>query len=427
MDASVKPDDSIAVSPATAAKSINNEKPLGNPNTDSPIAKPNNMSVQSHMSSAQHIFSGRPTTGLMCNNLRSNPFSVSDNSSNSSGILAKPKFSLKPSSLSATGDASNSAEPSRPSASSNNPFLRPAKLSYDNDEDSGEGKQAVESSAEKSTSSDNAKTEKESTTSSSAKAKDTSDITKSETKPILGPSASTFDSNISRAAQSSFVFGEALDSRVTNVTKENGTNGHPDTEEVQKPKMLTLEEAADEYKKLQESGPILPEVETVTGEEDESNVLQISCKLFLFQDESQNWAERGRGCLRLNDDPEGGHSRLVMRTAGIHRVILNTNIWPAMVCEKANPKTIRITGTEAEQVHIYLITGSPADMEHLHNAVTYRIQRIKQQMPAVSSSAASIEESESISVKRKTSDTEEASPKRQRHEESHAAAESSCQ
>ena len=37
---------------------------------------------------------------------------------------------------------------------------------------------------------------------------------------------------------------------------------------------------------LQESGPLLPEVETVTGEEAESNVMQINCKLFLFDDVS---------------------------------------------------------------------------------------------------------------------------------------------
>ena len=68
------------------------------------------------------------------------------------------------------------------------------------------------------------------------------------------------------------------------------------------------------------------EVEVVTGEEEESNVLQANGKLYLFDSEvvgcltcyiiehfshlqKRNWTERGRGQFRLNDDPvsEPGH------------------------------------------------------------------------------------------------------------------------
>lgn len=234
-------------------------------------AQPDSVSTKSsnapttHLSSAQNIFSGRSTTGLMCNNLRANPFSVSDNSGNS-GILAKPKFSLKPSSFSATGDASTAAEqnPPEPATSkealpeptTSNPFLRPAKLSYDNDDSSAaDDKQLTEESskqsAKESNGSKNGKETEKSPKESVAEVKSDPVVTSSSQQPILA--ASTLTSHISRASQSSFVFGEALDSRVTNVTKENGTNGHSNTDEVQKPKMLTLEEAADEYKKQQVS------------------------------------------------------------------------------------------------------------------------------------------------------------------------------
>ena len=60
-----------------------------------------------------------------------------------------------------------------------------------------------------------------------------------------------------------------------------------------------------------------------TGEEDESNVMQITCKLYLYSSSaasssaSTTWVERGRGFLRLNDIPQAGgvgfKSRLVMR------------------------------------------------------------------------------------------------------------------
>lgn len=32
---------------------------------------------------------------------------------------------------------------------------------------------------------------------------------------------------------------------------------------------------------------------------------------------------------------------------------------------------------ENGEVHVYLLTGSPSDMEHLYSAVTYRVKRLK--------------------------------------------------
>lgn len=68
-----------------------------------------------------------------------------------------------------------------------------------------------------------------------------------------------------------------------------------------------------------------------------------------------------------------------------------------------------MTGTEDGQVHVYLITGAPGDMEHLYNAVSYRIQRLKQQAtaPAVSSTTHSPGEGDTMTAKRKTDAAEE--------------------
>lgn len=75
------------------------------------------------------------------------------------------------------------------------------------------------------------------------------------------------------------------------------------------------------------------------------------------------------------------------------------------------------TGTEQEQVHIYLVSGSPADMDQLHSAVMCRIQKLKKSAPAAAAAASaeneavasSSDSATSLPSKRKTEgETEEA-------------------
>ena len=102
----------------------------------------------------------------------------------------------------------------------------------------------------------------------------------------------------------------------------------------------TLHEAAAEYTESHSNKRKYEVVDVVTGEEEESNVLQANVKLYIFESEKTNWVERGRGTLRLNDDPSStpGHlrSRLVMRTVGTLRIVLNTKLFPNMKCEKVS-------------------------------------------------------------------------------------------
>lgn len=110
-------------------------------------------------------------------------------------------------------------------------------------------------------------------------------------------------------------------------------------------------------------------------------MLQANVKLYLFDREKRNWTERGRGLLRLNDAPNSspGHlkSRLVMRTTGSLRVVLNTKLWPEMICEKVNEKNIRISATDNDDVSIFLIAASHKDTEKLFTALEYRISQLK--------------------------------------------------
>ena len=74
----------------------------------------------------------------------------------------------------------------------------------------------------------------------------------------------------------------------------------------------TLSESAAEYTESHNSNKRKYDVvDVVTGEETESNVLQANVKLYIFDTDKKNWVERGRGTLRLNDDPSStlGHLR----------------------------------------------------------------------------------------------------------------------
>lgn len=74
------------------------------------------------------------------------------------------------------------------------------------------------------------------------------------------------------------------------------------------------------------------EVKTFTGEENETNVLDISSKLFTFV--ASNWEERGPGNLRVNDNKDRKkNSRVVFRTLGNLRVLINTKVKVAIGME----------------------------------------------------------------------------------------------
>ena len=71
-----------------------------------------------------------------------------------------------------------------------------------------------------------------------------------------------------------------------------------------------------------------------TGEEDEHAVFSAQSTLFEF-DASKTWRERGRGEMRVNVSKlGGGPARLVMRSKGNLRLLMNASLWPDMVVTK---------------------------------------------------------------------------------------------
>ncbi|KAL5021233.1 hypothetical protein ScPMuIL_000388 [Solemya velum] len=184
-------------------------------------------------------------------------------------------------------------------------------------------------------------------------------------------------------SEKAFVFGENIADRVVQGDKSEDEDKPSDSAEETTPeKTQTLEESAREYQAKHEQRTELKEVEVKTGEENESNVLQAVGKLYLFDGPTQTYVERGRGQLRLNDmsaaDSTNFHSRLVMRTQGSLRVILNTKIWAGMTVERASQKSVRLTATDSDEgVKVFLIVTNPKDTENLLRAVDWRIQQLR--------------------------------------------------
>lgn len=139
-----------------------------------------------------------------------------------------------------------------------------------------------------------------------------------------------------------------------------------------------LTKVAREYEESRAQKRKLEAVETFTGEENEVNVLDFSCKLFAFI--ASNWEQRGPGCIRLNDvksdtDESDTRSRVVFRTLGNFRVLLNTKVWSGMVAEKPSQKSLRLTAIDPKDglVKIFLVMARPDDLDSLHAALKKRI------------------------------------------------------
>jgi len=144
----------------------------------------------------------------------------------------------------------------------------------------------------------------------------------------------------------------------------------------------SLSEAAAEYTESHSNKRKYDEVAVVTGEEEEENVLKMNVKLNLFS--GGTWKERGRGMLRLNDDPVStpGHlkSRLVMRTGlgQVPKVVLNTKLWPEMECKRRDKKSLDISAMDEGEVRVFCISAScEEERNELFTALESRLNQLK--------------------------------------------------
>ncbi|XP_063310054.1 ran-binding protein 3-like isoform X1 [Pelobates fuscus] len=200
-------------------------------------------------------------------------------------------------------------------------------------------------------------------------------------------------------SSSEFVFGENMDKRVTRPQKPaqsqtpayqykcEGTSSCLQTLRsvpYQKPCANTsLAESAAVYSSMPRQKYELDQVEIITGEESERNVLQVNCKLFVLNSTNQMWNERGRGYLRLNDmashDSGMFRSRIVMRNYGSLKLIFNSKIFDQMKLERANRRSLRITATDLtdNNLRVFLIQASVKDAGRLYAAIHHRLVALR--------------------------------------------------
>lgn len=172
------------------------------------------------------------------------------------------------------------------------------------------------------------------------------------------------------------------------ATSTSGTTNGSD-EKSNSTRVEDLTKAAREYEESRVQKRKYDEVETFTGEENEVNIIHINCKLFAFV--SSNWEERGPGTLRLNDPedvPQQNSSRVVFRTMGSLRVVLNTNVWKDMVAQKSSEKSLRFTAIDAKdgQARIFLVMARQDEIHNLYNALQKRIKAEQEKAQTLSGS-----------------------------------------
>ncbi|XP_010322681.1 nuclear pore complex protein NUP50A isoform X2 [Solanum lycopersicum] len=99
------------------------------------------------------------------------------------------------------------------------------------------------------------------------------------------------------------------------------------------------ESGSSSVKKSEGTGfPSMQEVPIVTGEEHEKAIFTADSVLFEYL--NGGWKERGKGELKLNISSGTGKARLVMRTRGNYRLILNANLYPEMKLASMDKKGV---------------------------------------------------------------------------------------
>ncbi|KAF9926860.1 hypothetical protein FBU30_003650, partial [Linnemannia zychae] len=98
------------------------------------------------------------------------------------------------------------------------------------------------------------------------------------------------------------------------------------------------------------------QIDVLTGEEDEMTIYQTKGKLYADTEKTMAWKERGKGTFKINVGRRDTKlARLVMRTDGVLRLILNMSIFPEMNVAITGDKYIRFMGFEDGKPLSYLL------------------------------------------------------------------------
>lgn len=150
-----------------------------------------------------------------------------------------------------------------------------------------------------------------------------------------------------------------------------------------KPSETVSPQASQQFKQVD-----LKETIVTTGEENETSIFNANTKLFEldFSKVSEGWKERGVGPLHLNKAVSGkAQARLVMRSKGLLRVILNYAINPSTVFIKGleaslTPgKFLRMNSVVAEKPVQYMLKFRS---EELRDELFDKVEQLKEELKA---------------------------------------------
>lgn len=125
------------------------------------------------------------------------------------------------------------------------------------------------------------------------------------------------------------------------------------------------------------SGVKLQKQEVKSGEEAEETIFQVNAKAYQLSDLKAGWKERGVGVIKVNKDTTTGKSRLVMRSRGLLKVILNLPLIKGFKIQQGFPgslqseKFVRITTVDDNKAPLqYAVkTGKEETVQELYEKI----------------------------------------------------------
>uniref|UniRef100_A0A0X3PJU2 RanBD1 domain-containing protein n=1 Tax=Schistocephalus solidus TaxID=70667 RepID=A0A0X3PJU2_SCHSO len=195
------------------------------------------------------------------------------------------------------------------------------------------------------------------------------------TSSVSGAPTDKEEDSSNSQTQSSSVF--------TVLAKAVASNNSTTTSTITSDHPVELKESANELARKRNLAQIkLTEAPSMTGEEGERIVLQLSCNAYVFNTESRQWTSLGQSYLHLNDELSDDRksvtgSRFILRLQSTRRVLINTRIWPEMPLSTAEVKGVRLGALDADgtSLRTYLLRLSTAqNASRLYEALLSRKQ-----------------------------------------------------
>ncbi|KAJ8144896.1 hypothetical protein OY671_001998 [Metschnikowia pulcherrima] len=218
---------------------------------------------------------------------------------------------------------------------------------------------------------------------------------KNKTNVFDSKPETTFDANEAKAPAVATSFGTfggsfGASSKFSNAlqkaTQKKSFLDEPTTVTSSKPDSPSA--SSQQYKQVE-----LTEKKVETGEENESSLFSTTAKLFELDLDNiaEGWKERGRGPLHLNQSQENpAEARLVMRSNGLLRVILNYKVTPTtdlikgLEASLSPGKFLRMASLSGGKPVQYLLKFSNQD---IRDGLFNRVAELKSEIEKVNKSS----------------------------------------